>query len=196
MLTAFQVIDNATKVRVIGPQGNAIEVTEVLAVNRRQDWIVLKVPIEKPAALARATDSWAVGDRTYLLDVPAENSRVLIETSLIGKQNLDTAGDRINIADTVNRRALGSPLLNEYGEVIGLIGGSLLPGSAFIEDLAFGARTNSLGVASRGTLAVPMQLVSDATDTATTIEGLAKSGQFIPALGSSQSVLSGVLASR
>jgi len=194
VLTAFQVIDNATKVRVIGPQGTAMEVTEVLAVNRRQDWIVLKVPIENTPALARAADPWAVGDRVYLLDVPAENSRVLIETSLIGKQNLDSAGDRINIADTVNRRAVGSPLLNEYGEVIGLIGGSLLPGSAFIEDLAFGARTNSLGVASRGTLAVPMQLVSDASDTATTIDGLAKSGQFIPALVSSQSVLNGVLA--
>jgi S1-C subfamily serine protease len=194
VLTAFQVVDNANKVRVIGPKGNTVEASEVLAVNRRQDWIVLKVPLENAPTLARATDSWAIGDRVYLLDVPAENNRVLVETSLIGKQSLNAADDRINIADTVNRRAVGSPLLNEYGEVIGFIGGSLLPGSAFIEDLAFSARTNSLGVASRGTLAVPIQLVDDASGTATTIEGLAKSGQFIPALVSSQSVLSGVLA--
>jgi hypothetical protein len=194
VLTAFQVIDNATKVRVVGPLGKAVEITEVWAVNRRQDWIVLKVPFDNVPALARTTDSWAIGDRSYLLDMPAENNRVLVETSLIGKQNLDAAGDRINIADTVNRRAVGSPLLNEYGEVIGFVGGSLLPGSAFIEDLAFGARSNSLGVASRGTLAVPIQLVDESAGTQTTIEGLLKSGQFIPALVSSQSVLSGVLA--
>ena len=195
VLTAFQVIDNASKVRLVGSQGNRIELTEVVAVNRRQDWIILKAPIENVPSLARAAaDSWAVGDRAYLLDVPAENNRVLVETSLIGKQNLDAAGDRINIADTVNRRALGSPLLNEYGEVIGLVGGSLLPGSAFIEDLAFGARVNSLGVASRGTFAVPIQLVEESSQTANTIEGLLKDGQFIPALVSSQSVLHGVLA--
>jgi len=195
VLTAFQVIDNASKVRVVGPQGNRLEVTEVLAVNRRQDWIVLKVPFENVPSLTLASnDSWAVGDRAYLLDVPAENNRVLVETSLIGKQDLDAAGERINIADTVNRRAVGSPLMNEYGEVIGFVGGSLLPGAAFIEDLAFGARPSSLGVASRGTLAVPVSLVEQSTAKSTTIEGLARDGQFIPALVTSQSVLSGVLA--
>ena len=62
---------------------------------------------------------------------------MLVETSLIGKQSLGTAGDRLNVADTVNRRAVGSPVLNEYGEVIGLVGGNLLPGAAFLEDAAF-----------------------------------------------------------
>ena len=69
------------------------------------------------------------------------------------------------------------------------MGGSLLPGAAFIEDMAFGARTFSLGGASRGTLAVPINLIDESNGTATTIEGLAKSGQFIRALVSSQSVL-------
>jgi len=193
VLTAFQVIDNAMKVRVVGPQGNRIEITDVLAVNRRQDWIVLKVPLANIPNLSRAS-GWSVGDNAFLLDVPAENNRVLVETSLIGKQNLDAAGDRINIADTVNRRAVGSPLLNEYGEVMGFVGGSLLPGSAFIEDLAFGARPSSLGVPSRGTFAVPIDLVNDTTATATTIDGLLRDGQFIPALVSSQSVLNGALA--
>ena len=194
ILTAFQVIDNANKLRVVGPDGKTFEVTEVLAVNRRQDWIVLKAPTENVVPLVRASDSWAIGDRAFLLDVPAENNRVLVETSLIGKQTLGAGGDRINIGDTVNRRAIGSPLLNEFAEVIGFVGGSLLPGAAFIEDMAFGARTFSLGGASRGTLAVPINLIDESNGTATTIEGLAKSGQFIPALVSSQSVLSGVIA--
>ncbi|HKZ81139.1 MAG TPA: trypsin-like peptidase domain-containing protein [Pyrinomonadaceae bacterium] len=196
LLTAFQVIDDATKVRIVDQKGRLIEATEVLSFNRRQDWIVLKVALENMPALERApTDSWAIGDRSYFLDVPAEGNRVLVETSLIGKQNLGSAGDRLNIGDTVNRRAIGTPLLNEYGEVIGLVGGSLLSGAAFLEDLAFGARSNSLGVASRGTFAVPINLVDESASSATTIEGLARSGQFMPALVSTQSVLSGALAS-
>ena len=63
ILTAFQVIDNANKLRVVGPDGKTFEVKEVLAVNRRQDWIVLKAPTENVAPLVRASDSWAIGDR-------------------------------------------------------------------------------------------------------------------------------------
>ena len=195
LLTAFQVIDAAAKVRVVGPQGRMIEVVDVLAFNRRQDWIVLNVALENMQTLERNTsETPGVGDRIYFLDVPAEANRVLVETSLIGKQNLGPAGDRFNIADTTNRRAVGSPLLNEYGEVIGMVGGTLVPGAAFLEDLAFGARSNSLGMTSRGTLAVPITLVNDSTSAPTTIDGLLKDGQFMPALVSTQSVLSGVLA--
>lgn len=196
LLTAFQVIDAAVKVRVAVPQGQPLEVTEVLAFNRRQDWVVLRVGLENvPALELEPTHNSVIGDRSYFLDSPAEGNRVLIETSLIGKQNLGSpAGERLNVADTSNKRAIGSPLLNEYGEVIGLIGGSLIPGSAFIEDLAFGARSNSLGMTSRGMFAVPIGLVNDSSGGATTIDGLAKSGQFMPALVSTQSVLSGVLA--
>lgn len=195
LLTAFQVIDDATKVRIVGQQGRTIEATEVLSFNRRQDWVVLKVSLENVPALGRApADSSAVGDRSYFLDVPAEGNRVLVETSLIGKQNLGPAGDRLNIGDTANRRAMGSPLLNEYGEVVGLLGGSLLPGAAFLEDVAFGARSNSLGSPSRGSFAVPIKLVDESTSTGTTIEALAKSGNFTPALVSTEAVLNGTLA--
>lgn len=195
LLTAFQVIDSATKVRVVGPQSRSVEVTEVLAFDRRQDWIILKVPLDLPALERGKSNDTGVGDRAYFLDVPAEGNRVIVETTLIGKQELGApAGDRMNIADTANRRAVGSPLMNEQGEVIGMVGGSLLPGAAFLEDLAFGARTNSLGVASRGTLAVPIGLVNDALSNGTTIDGLLRAGQFMPPLVTTQSVLHGVLA--
>ena len=194
LLTAFQVIDGAANVRIVGPQGR-IEATEVLAFNRRQDWIILKVALENMPPLERdPANSAAIGDRSFFLDMPAEGNRVIVDTSLIGKQDLGPAGERLNIADTANRRAVGSPLLNEYGEVIGLLGGSLLPGAAFLEDAAFGARSGSFGVASRGMWTVPINLVNESSNNATTIGGLLKDGQFMPPLVSTQSVLSGVLA--
>lgn len=195
LLTAFQVIDGAAKVRIVGPQGRLIEATEVLAWNRRQDWVILKVALDNVATLERASaGSWAIGDRSYFLDVPAEGNRVLVETSVIGKQSLGVAGDRLNIGDTPNRRAVGSPVLNEYGEVIGMVGGSLVPGAAFLEDAAFGARIGVLGGPSRGTLAVPISLVDESSGPATTIEGLASSGQFMLPMVSSENALNGTLA--
>ena len=196
LVTAFQAVDGASKVRIVMPDGRRVEANEVVAWNRRQDWIILKVDAgQLPTMQPAATESWAVGDRVYVLDVPAEGNRVLIETSIIGKQNLGSgAGDRLSVGDNLSRRSLGSPLLNEYGEVIGLLGGNLIPGSAFVEDLAFSAR--SLGGTSRGTLAVPESLIGKAStgSSPTTIENLASSGQFMPALRGNDNVLSGTLS--
>ena len=89
LVTAFQVIDGAAKVRVVTPQGNSIEVSEIVARNRRQDWVILGVAVDNIKPLERAAaDSWAVGDRCFFLDAPAEGNRVLVEASPIGKQNL------------------------------------------------------------------------------------------------------------
>ena len=195
LLTAFQLIDGAARVRVVGPQRRMIEATEVLAYNRRQDWIILKAPIDNMPTLERASSAtWGIGDRNYVLDVPAESNRVLVETSIIGKQTFASIGNRINLRDRLNRRAIGSPLMNDFGEVIGMIGGNLIPGAAFNEDAAFIEGSGNLGDVSRGTLAIPIELISDAAANATTIDGLLKAGQFTPALVSTASVLNGNLA--
>jgi S1-C subfamily serine protease len=195
LVTAFQVVDGASKVRILTPDGRRVEASEVIAWNRREDWMILRFDAAQiPPMQMATTDAGAVGDRVYVLDVPAEGSRVLIEASIIGKQRLSNAGDRLSIGDNLNRRSLGSPLLNEYGEVIGLVGGSLIPGSAFVEDMVFSAR--SLGGSSRGTSVVPIELIGHASSATltTTIADLAKSGQFMSPLVGNENVLSGTLS--
>lgn len=196
ILTAFQVIDAAARVRATTAEGRIVDVNEVVAWNRRQDWIVLKIPVESLTPLKRAaTESWAVGDRCYTLDVPAEGNRVLIEASLIGKQTLPGAGQRLNISENLNSRALGAPVLNEYGEVFGVIGGGLISGAAFAGDPVFVSRTFwALGNVQRGALAVPLSLVDETTPQSSTIDQLAQSGQFMPPLVGNQNVLNGALA--
>jgi len=194
LVTAFQAVDGASKVRIVTPDGRRVDANEVIDWNRRQDWIILKVDAGHLSTMQpAAAGSWAVGDRVYVLDVPAEGNRVLIETSIVGKQSLSGGGERLSIGDNLSRRAQGSPLLNEYGELIGLIGGSLIPGSAFVEDQVYGAR--SLAGTSRGTVVLPISLVVPATSGhPTTIENLAGSGQFMPPLKGNEDVLSGVLS--
>ena len=52
VMTAFQVIDGAAKVRVTLPDGRAIETQEVAAWNRRQDVALLKLPVDSTSRLA------------------------------------------------------------------------------------------------------------------------------------------------
>ena len=194
LLTTFQVIDGAARVRVDVKLNNVTEVTEVLAYNRRQNWVILKIPVDIVPPLKRATPgSWSIGDRTYFLDAPREGNRVLVETMINGKTTISGMGERINIANSINQRAVGSPLMNDFGEVIGMIGGSLLPGAAFNEDAAFIEGSANFGGVSRGAVAIPIELVTD-TANATTLDGLLKAGQFTPPLVTSASVLNGGLA--
>ncbi len=193
IVTSFQAIDGANKVRIVMPDGAHFEAQDVLIWNRRQDWIILRAPANNVGTLASTAELSTVGDRVFVLDVPAEGNRVLIETSLIGKQTIADAGDRVTIGDNLSRRALGSPLLNEYGEVIGIIGGNLISTTAFVEDQVFAAR--SLTGPSRGTLVVPIGLVNSSTgNSPTTIDELARSGQFTPPLAGNEDVLSGTLS--
>ncbi len=193
LVTSFQAIDGSSKIRIVTSEGLRFEANEVLAWNRREDWVVLPVASQSAVTLVAASEASSVGDRVYVLDVPSEGNRVLVETSLIGRQTIANAGERITIGDSLNRRALGSPLLNEYGEVIGLIGGNLISTAAFVEDLAFSAR--SLTGTQRGTLAVPINLIgSPGSNSQMTIAQLAHSGHFTSPLAGNEDVLSGSLS--
>lgn len=188
VVTAFEVIESATMIRMLS-QGKLIEVNEVQAWNRRQGWVILKAAVEGQA-LPKANAPIGITDRCLFLDAAAENNRVLTETFLIGTRDLGAAGQRLNIGDTFDRRAVGSPLLNDYGEVIGIIGGSLLAG-AFPGDSIYAARNATLGAVSRGGLAIPISLVNESSGSPTTVGQLAATGQFMPTLTATQTVLSG-----
>jgi hypothetical protein len=192
VLTAFEVIDSASKVR-ISSHGKLVEVNEVQAWNRRQDWVILSAGLDNESPLPRAGASIGITDRCFFLDAAAENNRVLTETFLIGTQELDAAGQRLNVADPFDRRAVGSALVNDFGEVVGIIGGSLLAG-AFTGDSIYSSRNAMLGAVTRGGLAIPINLVTESNGTGATIEQLAARGQFMPALTATQNVLSGALA--
>jgi trypsin-like peptidase len=191
ILTAFEVIESAAKVRIRIP-GNLLEVNEVIAWNRRQDWVILKAAVEGPP-LTKATMPLGVTDRCFFLDAAAENNRVLTETFEIGTLDLAVAGQRLNIGETFDRRTIGSPLLNDYGEVIGIMGGSLL-GGAFPGDSVYSSRNVLLGAVSRGGLAIPISLVDGSAGGSSTIAQLAATGQFMPTLATTQDVLSGSLS--
>ncbi len=198
VLTAFQVIDGASNLRVILMDGRRLETNQVAAWNRRQDWALLKLDTGKVHVLARAqANSASIGDRCYTLDSPAPGSRVIVETEIIGKSNSPDAGERINISGSVSPAGTGSPLLNEFGEVLGLVGGHLIPGVSALESAAVGYSELMalVGTPERGGLAVPIALIPGVSGLKVTpLEELNRTGQFVPPVTARDYVLYGTLA--
>ena len=69
--------------------------------------------------------SWSVGDHCYWLDTKPDGGRVIADGQIVGKESREGWGERISISNTCNTAATGGPLLNERGEVIGFLGGTL-----------------------------------------------------------------------
>ncbi|MBI1750333.1 MAG: trypsin-like peptidase domain-containing protein [Acidobacteria bacterium] len=197
VVTAFQVIDGAASLRVLLPGGNTVTTNQVVAFHRRQDWAILKVEAGTIPALPRApADSWTVGDRCYSLDVPAEGNHVIVDADIIGKNTFPGAGERLNLSFASARAAVGAPLLNEYGELIGVTGGSLIPGANTLQGTRFGYPIGALelGGALRGMMAVPITLVSLNPPRMGTLAELAQAGHMTPPLLGHENVMSGTLS--
>lgn len=198
ILTAFQVIDGANSLRLTLPGGRSLEAHDVAAWNRRQDWAILRIDDQNTPDLKLAKPgSWSVGDRALYLDSEG-GSKVIVETGIVGKNSFLNSGDRLNLQIGPSSQGNGTALLNEYGEVIGIVGGSLVPGVPSIEGSRYGFPTNILGARAiyRGAMATPIeQVVLPASDARTsTLAELAQTGQFLPPLVDRQDILTGTLA--
>lgn len=194
LVTAFQNIDGASKVRVILPDGRAMDVSQLRTWNRWQDWAVLAAAPQGIQGLPRAqTKSWSVGTIAYYLETSTASSRIILDTTVVGENTFPRAGDRLNLSGSPARTAVGSPLVNEYGEAIGMMGGSLAPGTDLLQSYLL--TTNAAGGATgiRDGLALPIALIPLSFDGSSTsaLGDLARTGEMIPLLTGNEKVAYG-----
>lgn len=126
VLTAFQAVDGASSVRVDFADGSTTTATSVTAWSRPQDWAILKVnsPNGKPLEQA-APNSWKIGDLCYVLTSQGQNSRTIQTVNITGMQGAGAPGQRLTITNLGPEGWLGAPLLDQYGHVIGVLGGGM-----------------------------------------------------------------------
>jgi hypothetical protein len=130
--------------------GSQLTTDQVLAWNRWQDWALLKVGHSSKVWLKRSSAaSVNVGDRCVLLEIVAAGAK-LADGSITGKNTFPKTGERLLIASGVTPLSFGGPLLDEYGNCVGILGGSIIPG---------------------GDPARPLSLLSEANANSRTIEG-------------------------
>ncbi len=199
LLTAFQNIDGATKLRVISADGTAQEVTAVRQWDRWKDWAILDAGASKVQGVTRAAPkSWAVGSIAYFLQTTSGAGKVIADGTIVGQNAFPRAGQRLNIAENPNRASIGSPLTNEFGDVIGMVGGALAPGTDLLGSYMLASLPSSMGSMSviQDGLAVPIDLVPTAPSQSppTTLEELTRTGQMVPVVESEQKVIIGELA--
>ena len=198
ILTAFQVIDGASSLRLKYPDGSETTSNQILAWSRRQDWAVVKVDGSKEQPLERAqANSWKVGDHAYQLDSPSEGSWTIETVGISGIRESQDAGERVNTTWAGGDRTIGSPVLDEYGRVIGVLGGTLVPGAETIRSLGEGNYRN-VGEAPANSsvpLVAPISMIP--TDLSSrqpvTLDEIAAKGEFVHPIGRDSQVMMGSL---
>jgi hypothetical protein len=180
LISAFHAIDGASKLRVAFPDGKRKETDQILAWNRRQGYSVISVDTGQVSALPVAPEnSWQIGESAIFLEVTPDGNRVISEAKIIGRNSLPQSGDRPVLSVMPSVRAIGGALLNEYGEIIGIIGGPLYAG----DDLGSGLGADSVGAASdltsRSAIAVPLGIVNTKQTSPSTLESLVQSGEML-----------------
>jgi hypothetical protein len=201
LLTAFDIIDGATSLRVNLKDGSQVTIDQVLAWNRWQDWALLKLDSGGKASLKRgAKDAPGVGDRCVFLEAGPAGAK-LADGSITGRSSFPRAGERLIIASGVTTVSFGGPLLDEYGNFVGILGGSIVPGGDPIKTLSL---LNDTGATDRTTdwtttgLAVPhTQLPDFATaSSATRLAEIASRGEFLSPVVKSKAIQFVTLAGR
>jgi len=130
--TAFQAIDAAKRLEVVFGDGRKVTTDQVWACDRLQDWAILKADTSNLPVLRRTQSATVpVGERYIVFNVENEMARVIGGVDITGKRTIGDFGDRIQLAPSPSREAVGGPLLNPTGDVVGVVGGSVTPGSRF-----------------------------------------------------------------
>ena len=199
LLTAFQVIDGATRLRVSLQDGRRLDTQEALSWDKWGDWAFIKVDSgQKRLIKSSSTVDSPVGSRVYALAVSSSGTRVIVRCDIVGKNRFPQNGERINLNCT-HPDVIGSPLLDEYGDLIGIVGGSMIPGWASTKRFPGVYYSGSqLANANPGLVAVPIKSFSKppSGQASTNLQKLGSDGTFTGVLTRFENIQYGTLAKR
>jgi S1-C subfamily serine protease len=129
VLTAFQSIDMAAGIEIEFADGTQSRTDEILACNRLQDWALVKAETRDiPPFQIGKSDSVIVGQQAVVFSIGSGRSRIIGAVDISGRGVVRGFGERIQINPQLPPMAVGGPLLDHYGKVVGVVGGSLSPG--------------------------------------------------------------------
>lgn len=133
VVTAFQAVDMATVLEIEFADGRRARTADLLDVSRLDDWAVIKVDTGAIAPIPRG-DARAipVGGRLATFSIDG-GTRVMLPVDVGAVSTPPGYGLRIRFSPHSALEAAGSPLIDENGLLVGLVGGSLTPGSRLIQ---------------------------------------------------------------
>ena len=195
----FHVVDGASRLRLTSPAGQTEDVTRVAAFDRLGDWAIVPIATLTLKPLGRpATREAGVGSALYSLNIAPTGERTIYDVLIGGTSARPGAGERLVLQVPVGWRSAGTPLIDAYGDAVGIVGAIWEPGTALHdpEGRGFLAAPSAVPLQLGGTsLAVAIERVVDDGKGARELAELASSVPFIPMIGpSSVHVMRGTTA--
>jgi hypothetical protein len=190
LFTSVAAVDGADAITAVLPDGTRQPVTAMLGINRQQDWVVLAGgPAGEVAQPLAADAAVQIGDRLFTIEASTGASRVLADGTVSGRAGAPGTGPRLLMTLGSGAAPPGEPVFNEFGELLGVVGGSLVPGASDLSDLMhFRAELHGVPV-------VPISLFRTPMDAPPVALAEARvRGDLLPAVQSGQNVMSGGFA--
>ncbi len=147
--TAMSTLDNADEIRSVARDGATKPVLSAVAWNRSQHWAVLSGSIDGEPLPVAGLDATKVGSRCFALQ-NSSGGRVLSPCTISG-ENGTGASPILTATFLVGSAAPGAPVLNEFGELIGLVSDVGRTGER--EDVASAGSTLATAV-------IPLQVIN------------------------------------
>jgi trypsin-like peptidase len=194
VVTSFRGIDGAASLRLRLSNGEQLPSPLIATWDRRQDWALLTTSSKTSTPLKLAEPkTWKIGDSCYWLDVKTDGSRILSDGQIVGLKSPSLWGDRIDFSGVYDPAGMGGALLNDQGEVIGILGGALP--ESFLNSYAPQLQSDSeLAFYTVGGIAVAANLLPQSLPSSpTSLQDLWAKGQMTPPLVNSNYVLYGML---
>ena len=190
LFTALAAVDGADTITAVLPDGKRQPVAAMLAMNRQQDWIVLAGGTDGEVNQPLASEtSVQVGDRVFSIEASTGAGRVLVDSSVTGRSGTPATGTRLLMALGSGSTPPGEPVFNEFGELIGVTGGSHASGAYELSDLI------QFRAELRGVPIIPVSLVRAPLEApAVALADVRARGDLMAAVQSRQNVMSGGFA--
>ena len=132
LYTSIGVLDGVAGVRGKDADGRPIDITGVLGTNREDGSATLAGGTPSVPALPSPESAPTVGDRCYSIESSPAGGHALTSCSIIGRA-AGAAGDRgFIVRFTTAPGTPGAPVVNEYGELLGLVGGGSVASPVFL----------------------------------------------------------------
>lgn len=121
IVTAVRLLDSVDRVAAVSSVGTTHDITTIVDLNRGAGWAILESNTGDVPALPHASTP-KVGDRCYSMQ-GAEGTRVLLEGQITGTIGSASPVEGWIVSFFNGVGAAGAPVINEYGEALGMLGG-------------------------------------------------------------------------
>jgi len=121
--TNLHVIDGASDVVLQSRDGLRLRARRVIAVDERQDLVILETDARDLPPLAIAdSDALLAGDRLYAIGSPLGLDYTITDGLFSGRRDIDSRGglSMLQVSVPLSQGSSGGPLLDERGRVVGI----------------------------------------------------------------------------